>query len=247
MSSSFLHVRRPAARLRRAAGLVPLAAALLASGLAGCSRRNPLLRPDPKAERVAAPDTFVVRFETSRGPFDVQFVRGWAPRGADRVYYLVRSGFYDQTRFFRVIPGFVAQFGASGDPAVNRVWERRTIADDPVRQVNLRGTVSFATAGANTRTTQLFVNVSNNARLDRLGFAPVGRVVDGLGRVVDSLYGGYGEGAPRGRGPDQDRIAAEGNAYLTREFPRLDVVRTARVVREARVRGGRATTARARR
>jgi peptidyl-prolyl cis-trans isomerase A (cyclophilin A) len=194
-------------------------------------RRNPLLEPDPVPP--TAPDTFVVRFETTQGPFAVQFIRSWAPRGADRVYYLVRSGFYDSTRFFRTLPRFVAQWGAHGDPAVNKVWETRTFPDDPVRQSNVRGTVTFATAGPNTRTTQLFVNLAGNSRLDRLGFAPVGRVVEGLTRVVDSLYSGYGEGPPRGRGPDQDRLAAQGNIYLQRDFPRLDYIVTARVSSES--------------
>jgi peptidyl-prolyl cis-trans isomerase A (cyclophilin A) len=197
------------------------------------ARPHPLLNPDARAVAAAAPDTFWVRLETTKGPFTVQVVRAWAPRGADRLYYLTRSGFYDGARFFRVLPGFVAQFGASGDPRVSRVWDVRTFADDPVRRANMRGTVSFATAGANTRTTQLFVNLRDNVRLDRLGFAPVGRVVEGMA-VVDSLYGGYGEGAPKGRGPDQDRIATEGTRYLERSFPRLDWVRRATVVREGR-------------
>lgn len=195
---------------------------------------NPLLTPDPRVERAAAPDTFDVRFETSRGPFTVRVARAWAPRGADRLYYLARNGYYDGVRFFRVLPRFAAQFGAAADPRVNRVWEIRTIPDDPVRRGNARGTVSFATAGPNTRTTQLFVNLVNNFRLDRLGFAPVGRVVEGI-EVVDSLYSGYGESPPAGRGPDQDRIAAEGEAYLAREFPKLDQVRSARVAREVRL------------
>jgi peptidyl-prolyl cis-trans isomerase A (cyclophilin A) len=213
----------------------PLAALVLATLAAGaCFRRSsPLLKPDPKRETAAAPDTFAVRFETTRGPFTVEFYRAWAPLGADRVYYLVRSGYYDGVRFFRVLPGFVAQFGASGDPRVAKVWDARTIRDDPVRQSNTRGTVTFATGGPDTRTTQLFVNYANNSRLDRLRFAPLGRVVDGMA-VVDSLHAGYGEGAPRGRGPDQDRIAAEGTAYLEREFPKLDWVRSARVVRQSR-------------
>ena len=207
--------------------------ALAALATAACARRSPLLKPDVKAEARQAPDSFTVRFETTRGPFSVQFVREWAPRGADRVYYLVRSGYYDGTRFFRVLPNFVAQFGASGDPRVAKVWDVRTIRDDPVKQSNVRGTVTFATAGPNTRTTQLFVNLAGNARLDRLGFAPLGRVVDGMARV-DSLYSGYGEGAPRGKGPDQDRIAAEGNAYLARDFPKMDWIRKAEVVKESR-------------
>jgi peptidyl-prolyl cis-trans isomerase A (cyclophilin A) len=230
-------LRRPS-RARR--GAVAFGAAVLAVGGAACASRRgaasrlpaALVTPDPRQERAAAPDTFDVRFETSRGPFVVRVARAWAPRGADRLYYLVRNGYYNEARFFRVIPRFAAQWGAAADPRINRVWETRTIADDPVRRGNARGTVSFATAGPNTRTTQLFVNLVNNFRLDRLGFAPVGRVVDGLA-VVDSLYGGYGEGAPAGRGPDQDRIAAEGNAYLARSFPKLDYIRTATVVRAA--------------
>lgn len=192
---------------------------------------DPLLQPDVRAER-AAPDTFDVRFETSRGPFTMRVARAWAPRGADRLYYLVRNRYYDGARFFRVLPRFAAQFGAAADPRVNKIWEVRTIPDDPVRRGNARGFVSFATAGPNTRTTQLFINLVNNFRLDRLGFAPVGRVVEGM-EVVDSLYSGYGEGPPAGKGPDQDRIAAEGNRYLEREFPKLDYIRSAAVVRTA--------------
>jgi len=201
---------------------------------AACARQSPLLAPNVRAERLAAPDTFVVRFTTTRGPFDVQFVRAWAPRGADRVYYLVRAGYYDGVRFFRVLPGFVAQFGESGDPRVAKIWDVRTIRDDPEgRQSNTRGMVTFATAGPNTRTTQLFVNYANNARLDKLGFTPLGRVVDGM-RVVDSLYSGYGEGPPKGKGPDQDRMAAEGERYLARNFPKLDWIRSTKIVHEGR-------------
>jgi peptidyl-prolyl cis-trans isomerase A (cyclophilin A) len=212
---------------------VAAAAALVLA--AACARRSPLLQPRAREERAAAPDTFVVRFTTTKGPFDVQFVRAWAPRGADRVYYLVRSHYYDDARFFRVLPSFVAQFGASGDPRVAKVWDVRTIQDDPVRQTNARGTVTFATAGPNTRTTQLFVNLANSPRLDRLGFTPVGRVVRGL-PVVESLYSGYGEGPPDGKGPDQDRLAAEGNRYLERDFPRLDWIRETKIVHEGRAR-----------
>ncbi|GJG85702.1 hypothetical protein tb265_08830 [Gemmatimonadetes bacterium T265] len=204
--------------------------------------RNLLLDPDTTLERRAAPDTFDVRFSTTRGPFVVRVVRAWAPRGADRLFYLTTNGFYDGTRFFRVLPRFVAQFGAPGDPRVNRVWESRTIADDPVHRANVRGFVSFATAGPNTRTTQLFVNLANNQRLDRLGFAPLGRVVLGMDNV-DSLYAGYGEGAPAGRGPDQDRIAAEGNRYLAAAFPKLDAIDSARVVRAVMAAPGEATAA----
>ena len=207
------------------------AAALALS--AACAKRSPLLSPNPRAETAAAPDTFVVRFTTTRGPFDVQFVRALAPRGADRVYFLVRNRYYDGSRFFRVLPNFVAQFGESGNPRVAKIWDVRTFPDDPVKQSNTRGTVTFATAGANTRTTQLFVSTGNNARLDRLGFAPFGRVIAGMG-VVDSLYSGYGEGPPAGKGPDQDRMAAEGTPYLERSFPRLDWIRETRIVHEGR-------------
>jgi cyclophilin family peptidyl-prolyl cis-trans isomerase len=215
---------------------VPLSRVVAGGALAlaaACARQSPLLKPNVRAERAAAPDTFVVRFTTTRGPFDVQFVRAWAPRGADRVYYLVRNRYYDGVRFFRVLPGFVAQFGESGDPRVAKLWDVRTFPDDPVKQSNARGTVTFATAGPNTRTTQLFVSTANNARLDKLGFAPLGRVVSGMG-VVDSLYSGYGEGPPKGKGPDQDRMAAEGDAYLAKSFPKLDWIRSAKVVHEGR-------------
>jgi peptidyl-prolyl cis-trans isomerase A (cyclophilin A) len=220
--------------MRFSASLSRLVAGAALALSAACARQSPLLKPNLRAERAASPDTFVVRFTTTRGPFDVQFVRAWAPRGADRVYYLVRNRYYDGVRFFRVLPGFVAQFGESGDPRIAKLWDVRTFPDDPVKQSNTRGTVTFATAGPNTRTTQLFVSYSNNnARLDKLGFAPLGRVVAGMG-VVDSLYSGYGVGPPKGKGPDQDRMAAEGDAYLAKNFPKLDWIRSAKVVHEGR-------------
>lgn len=176
-----------------------------------------------------APDVFQARFETSEGEFVVEVQRTWAPQGADRFYNLVRSGYFDGVRFFRVISGFMAQFGIHGDPAVSAAWRGRQIADDPVRQSNVRGMVTFATAGPNTRTTQLFINFGNNRGLDAQGFAPFGRVIQGMD-VVDRLYPGYGEGAPGGSGPRQDRIQVEGNAYLERDFPELDYVRRATIV-----------------
>jgi peptidyl-prolyl cis-trans isomerase A (cyclophilin A) len=176
-----------------------------------------------------APATFRARFATSAGDFVIEVQRAWAPRGADRFYALVRAGYYDGARFFRVLPGFVAQFGIAGDPAVTATWRERRIPDDPVRQRNTRGMVTFATAGAHTRTTQVFINYSDNSRLDAAGFAPFGRVVEGMD-AVDRLHAGYGEGAPNGSGPDQGRIQAEGNAYLERAFPKLDYVRTATIV-----------------
>src|SRR6266480_2792463 len=176
-----------------------------------------------------APDSFRARFSTTKGDFVIAVHRAWAPHGADRFYNLVRSGYYDGVRFFRVIPGFMAQFGIHGDPHVAAAWRDATIPDDPVRQHNARGTVSFATAGPGTRTTQLFVNYGDNSRLDGAGFSPFGQVVEGMD-VVDRLYGGYGEGAPGGRGPDQSTIQVQGNAYLERQFPELDYVKRAGIV-----------------
>lgn len=176
-----------------------------------------------------APDRFRVRFETSRGEFIVEAHRRWAPQGVDRFYSLVRDGFFDDVRFFRVIKGFMAQFGISGDPGASQVWSRARIPDDPVVESNTRGRLSFATAGPDTRTTQLFINFRDNPRLDDMGFAPIGEVIGGMG-IVDLLHAGYGEGAPNGRGPAQPRIQAEGNAYLKREFPQLDYVVSAAMV-----------------
>lgn len=207
------------------------------SALAGCERSprqsNPSYMPRPDQPAPRAPETFRVRFETSRGPFVVEAHRSWSPHGVDRFYQLVSSGFYDGVRFFRVIPGFVAQFGIHGDPAVAAAWENMVIPDDSVVQSNIRGTISFATAGPNTRTTQLFINYRDNVALDRIGFSPIATVIEGMD-VVDSLYGGYGDGPPDGRGPDQGRITREGNRYLEREFPKLDFIRTARIVDEPR-------------
>src|SRR2546425_5378526 len=185
--------------------------------------------PGSAAMRVRAPATFRARFETSKGAFVIEVQREWAPLGADRFYNLLKSGYYDGTRFFRVIAGFMAQFGIHGDPRVAAVWRDARIADDPVRQHNTRGMLSFATAGPGTRTTQLFINYGNNSALDGVGFSPFGRVVEGMD-VVDRFHAGYGEGAPRGRGPDQGRIQAEGNAYLERGFSQLDSVTRATIV-----------------
>lgn len=193
---------------------------------------NPCPPPEaaPAVATVTAPAQFRVRIETSRGPIVVELHRDWAPIGVDRFYQLVEDGYYDDVRFFRVLTGFMAQFGMSGDPAKTALWTSRTIQDDPVTQTNKRGMLTFATAGPNTRTTQLFINTADNAGLDAQGFAPIGEVVEGMS-VVDALYAGYGEGAPRGQGPDQGQIRAEGNAYLQRDFPKLDFIKTARVVK----------------
>jgi peptidyl-prolyl cis-trans isomerase A (cyclophilin A) len=211
-----------------AAMATPSPAPSAAPSPAAVSPRAALL--DPSRADARAPDHFRVRFETSRGAFVVEVTRAWAPRGADRFYNLVQAGYYDDDVFFRVIEGFMVQFGINGDPQVNAAWRVARIPDDPVTQSNRRGTVTFATSGPNSRTTQVFINFKDNAGLDGQGFAPFGRVVQGL-PVVDSLYSGYGEGAPRGMGPDQGRAQSEGNAYLRGSFPRLDFVKTARVVK----------------
>lgn len=169
-----------------------------------------------------APDSFRVTFETSRGPFVVQVSRAWAPLGADRFYDLTQQHFFDDSRFFRVVPGFVVQFGLNGDPKVNEPWDAKRLSDDSVRQTNARGTIVFAMQGPNTRTHQLFINLADNPRLDGMGFAPVGRVVDGM-NVVDSLYSAYGES------PDQTLIQTLGNPYLDRTFPKLDRIKTAKI------------------
>jgi peptidyl-prolyl cis-trans isomerase A (cyclophilin A) len=194
---------------------------LLLALLAGCASSS----PEP-----AKPSEFRVRFSTSAGAFTVRVIPDWAPLGAARFRALVESGFYDGARFFRVLPGFVAQVGINGDPAVTRKWDKTEIQDDPVKQSNTRGRVTFATAGPGTRTTQIFINTNDkNARLDKLGFSPFGEVIEGL-EVVERLYTGYGEGSPQGKGPDQERIEKEGNAYLERDFPKLDFIQTARIV-----------------
>jgi peptidyl-prolyl cis-trans isomerase A (cyclophilin A) len=177
-----------------------------------------------------APASYKVKFDTSKGAFVLQVTRAWAPLGADRFYNLVKSGFYDNVRFFRVISGFMVQFGISGDPAVMAGWRDAPIKDDPVTQSNKRGTITFAMAGPNTRTTQVFINFADNDRLDASGFSPFGRVLSGMD-VVDKLNPEYGEGAPRGRGPDQSRMQREGNAYLTKEFQHLDFVKKATIER----------------
>ena len=179
--------------------------------------------PRPPTGDSTAPASYHVRFQTSAGVFVVEVTRAWAPLGADRLYTLVRQGFFKGTRFFRVVPGFVVQFGLSGSPTVSAKWRSAAIPDDPVTQRNQRGTLTFATAGPNTRTSQLFINYGDNSRLDAMGFAPVGQVVQGMD-VVDRIYARYGER------PEQGRIEAEGNKYLAAQFPRLDSIIRATIV-----------------
>ena len=203
-------------------------AAVLTLGLAA----TPLIAQgnlgNPAALTEQAPATYKARFDTSKGVFVIDVRREWAPVGADRFYNLVKNGFYDENRFFRVISGFMVQFGINGNPQVSTPWRNAQIKDDPVKQSNKRGFITFATSGPNSRTTQVFINFGDNSRLDGMGFASFGQVSSGM-NVVDQLYSDYGEGAPQGRGPNQGRIQGEGNAYLTRDFPNLDFVRKATI------------------
>lgn len=185
---------------------------------------------DPKLAKKKAPDQFVVKFKTTKGDILIDVHRDWAPHGADRFFNLVEAGYYSDVAFFRVIAGFMAQVGISGDPELNRIWREARIPDDPVKQSNKPGYVTFATAGPNTRTTQIFINFGDNSRLDRMGFAPFGQVRKESMAVVNQLYVGYGEGAPRGRGPAQGRLQAEGNTYLRSAFPELDYIVEATIV-----------------
>jgi peptidyl-prolyl cis-trans isomerase A (cyclophilin A) len=172
-----------------------------------------------------APETYQVKFETSKGDFTASVTRAWAPLGADRFYNLAKHHFFDNQSFFRVLTGFIAQFGISAYPPLNVVWEKATIKDDAVTQSNKKYYLTFATAGPNTRTTQLFINLADNPRLDGMGFAPFGQVTEGM-NVVDTLYADYGEGAPGGSGPNQDEIQKQGKPYLDKNFPKLDYIKT---------------------
>jgi peptidyl-prolyl cis-trans isomerase A (cyclophilin A) len=177
---------------------------------------------DPSLATKKAPETFSAHFVTTKGDFVIEVHRAWAPNGADRFYNLVSLGFYDDTRFFRSIAGFMVQFGIPAEPAVASKWVEAHIQDDPPKQSNRRGFVTFAQTGMpNSRTTQIFINYGDNSQLDAANFTPFGRVVTGM-NVVDSLYSEYGEGAPNGNGPAQGRIQTEGNAYLDQDFPKLD-------------------------
>ncbi len=194
---------------------------------AAASGKEALLNPASLTKQ--APETYKAKFETSQGDFVVEATGASAPKGADRFFNLVRSGFYDNVRFFRVVPGFVVQFGIHGDPSVAKAWKSANIDDDPVKGSNSKGTLTFATAGPNTRTTQIFINLQDNARLDGMGFAPFAKIVSGMD-VVEKLFSGYGDGAPRGQGPDQGRMQTEGNLYLVKDFPKLDYIKKATVV-----------------
>jgi peptidyl-prolyl cis-trans isomerase A (cyclophilin A) len=198
--------------------------AIAAALLCGCSQQPGTGSAPAKLEH--APDVYKVKFETSKGDVVVQVNKEWAPLGAERFFQLVQSGFYDKARFFRVLPRFMVQFGINADPKTSALWQNMRIPDDPVKQSNTRGRLTFAMRGPGTRTTQVFINYADNSRLDASGFAPLGEVVSGMD-VVDKIYSGYGEGYPGGNGPRQDLMQTQGNAYLEQSFPRLDYIKKA--------------------
>ncbi len=207
---------------------VALALAALALLPVEVAAQAPSLK-NPASLKEQAPPTYKVKFDTSVGVFVLQVNRAWAPLGADRFYNLVKNGFYDEARFFRAISGFMVQFGINGDPAVSTAWRSARIGVDPVKQSNKSMYITFAMgASPDTRTTQVFINYGNNANLDAMGFAPFGEVIEGKD-VVNKIHTGYGEGAPRGRGPEQGRVQAEGNAYLMKDFPKLDFIKKATI------------------
>lgn len=210
-------------RFAKAFAAVALAA-LVFPALATAQAGNAALK-NPAALKEQAPAVYKASFDTTAGTFVVEVHRDWAPKGADRFYNLVKSGFYDDVRFFRVIPGFMVQFGMHGDPAVGNAWMRARLTDDPVKESNKRGYITFAMAGPNTRTTQVFINFGDNANLDGQGFAPFGKVVTGM-NVVDKLNASYGAKP----GDDQGNIAAGGNAYLAKTYPKLDYIKKATIV-----------------
>ncbi len=213
-----------------------LVSLVLACSLAACSGGgredspreaiNPLYTPKRLTD--TAPPTFRARFETSVGDFVIEVHRDWAPLGADRFFNLVKNGFYDDTRIYRVIDGFMAQFGMNGDPHVNMAWKNEVLVDDPVVRPNGRGRVAFAKGGPHSRTTEVFVSLRDNASLDERGFAPFGEVVEGMD-VVDRFYSGYGDGPPRGEGPYQAQVQVQGNPYLDASFPELTRIERATV------------------
>ena len=190
-------------------------AALLVLSLVAC--RKP-------AQKIVVPEVFRVKFETSQGDFVVEVTRAWAPHGADRFYELVAMHYFDQGRFFRVLKGFIAQFGVHRDFRVHDVWRTLFIVDDPPEQKNLRGTLAFAKSGPNTRATEIFINLNDNAVLDEQGFVPFGRIVEGM-EVADKLYSGYGELRPEGKEIDAGRVEEEANEYLVPRFPKLDYIK----------------------
>jgi peptidyl-prolyl cis-trans isomerase A (cyclophilin A) len=216
----------------RVPGERTICAAILAIGtaitLAGQGAVTPDLK-DPSTLIEDSPAKYGVRFDTSKGVFAIEVDRTWAPRAAIRFFNLVKNGYYNDTRFFRVLPGFMAQFGVNGDPKINAIWRSAIIIDDPRKQSNERGYISYAAGGVNTRTTQVFINLKDNPPLDQAGMVPFAHVTSGM-NVLEDLYSGYGDGPPNGKGPVQSTIQVEGNAYLLKQFPKLDYIKTATIV-----------------
>jgi peptidyl-prolyl cis-trans isomerase A (cyclophilin A) len=209
-------------RLKIVGAAVAATVALAAGSVVWCAAAK---LTDPSKLTAKAPETFKVRFDTTKGAFVLEVQRAWAPRGADRFYNLVKNGYYDGVKFYRVVPGFIVQWGIHGDPAIATTWLRATIPDDPVAQSNTRGYVTFTTSGKpNSRSVQLFINLGDNARLDAMGFAPFAKVTEGMD-VVDKLYGGYGETLKSLQG----RVAEEGNAFLEKNYPELDGIKRASI------------------
>ena len=197
--------------------------------LAACGRDEPVKAPAKAAVSEKAPEVFQVNLDTSKGPVIIEVHRDWAPAGADHFFNLVKTGFYDDTRFFRVVRNFIVQFGINGDPKVNRLWANANLPDDPVKQKNVKGTVTYAKLGPNSRSTQLFINLKDNrSALDSAGFAPIGKVTVGMD-VVESFYNSYGDMPPRGQGPDPAKIEVQGGEYLANHFPRLDFIKKATI------------------
>ena len=216
---------------RSTAGVALVAALALVAARAVTAKQEaaPGALANPAALKETAPATYTANFDTSAGAFVITVNREWASHGADRFFNLVKNGFFNDVRFFRAIPNFMVQFGIHGTPSVATAWRSARLPVDKVVQSNRRGFVTYAMSGSpDTRTTQVFINFGDNANLDKLGFAPFGQVTSGMD-VVDKIYTGYGEGAPRGSGPDQGRLQAEGNAYLLKSFPKLDYVKAATI------------------
>lgn len=193
---------------------------LLALLAAGCRK------PPPK---VIVPEVFRVQFQTSQGDFVVEAARAWSPHGVDRFHELVRNRFFDQARFFRVLPGFIAQFGVHRDFNVQATWRNLFIVDDPQKEKNLRGTLAFAKSGPNTRATEIFINLADNQALDDQSFVPFAKIVQGI-EVIDKLYAGYGEMRPEGKWIDRARVEEETNEYLVQRFPKLDYITRAQIL-----------------
>lgn len=212
-------------------GTFRFAIAIAMLTLAACSSAPEKKQELPKKQAARTmPDVYKVRFNTTKGPFVVEVHKAWAPLGAERFWRLVDVGFFDKSRVFRVKRNFVVQFGVSPDPRTNAVFNNLAFKDDPVKQSNKKGMMSFATNGPGTRRAQVFINLNDNTALDKQGFAPFAKVVEGMDKVVDAFYSGYGDMPPRGMGPDPSKLAVEGDSYAESKFPRLDTIFKALVV-----------------